>query len=413
MAKIQFYPLDATYRVKDNKAYILLFGRAVDGKTICVVDDSFAPYFWVILKKEADIPKFRKSVEGLVKSEKDEILKITATEIARKNYLGDDVDAVKIILNQPKAVNHFRDVLKERKEVKLVLEATIPFARRYFIDKNIVPTALYEVMGKETNERVKTDYVIKAENIRQVSDDTLKPRILAFDIETYNPVGKNVDPEKHPIIMVSLYGEGIKKVITWKTFKTTHNYIEFVKSEAELINAFKDAIDKYKPDIIAGYFSDGFDFPYIKQRAEKYKISFDIGWDYSVASLTKGKNPAFSITGIMHIDVFRFIRFIMGGSMETDYFDLSSVAEEILGEKKIEANLDLLARHWDNSSEELNKYCEYNLHDSVLAFKLCEKIIPNIIELVKIVSLPIFDVGRMSVSQLVEWYLIKHTPEYN
>ncbi len=32
----------------------------------------------------------------------------------------------------------------------------------------------------------------------------------------------------------------------------------------------KEIIDKQKPDVLAGYFSDGFDLPYIKKRAEKY-----------------------------------------------------------------------------------------------------------------------------------------------
>ena len=63
MPKIQFYPLDVTYKVKDNKAVIFVFGRAADGKTICVIDDSFHPYFWVLLRKGESIEKFRKYAE--------------------------------------------------------------------------------------------------------------------------------------------------------------------------------------------------------------------------------------------------------------------------------------------------------------------------------------------------------------
>lgn len=413
MPKIQFYPLDVTYKVKDSKAAIFLFGRAADGRTICIVDDDFRPYFWVLLKKGENMDRFRKYAEGLREKENDEILNVERTEAKKKKYLGEDVEAVRIIVNQPAAVVKFRDVLARRKEVSMVLEADIPYARRYLIDKKITPTVLHEVDGEEIKEKVKCDHIIKARKIEQLSEDAMKPKILAFDIETYNPMGKNILPEKYPIIMVSLYGENLKRVITWKKFSTKHNYIEFVDGEAELIKKFKEEVEDYKPDIIVGYYSDGFDFPYLRTRADKYKINLDLGWDHSSIKLSKGRTDAVSITGMNHIDIFRFIKFVMGGSLETDYYDLSSVAEELLGDKKKDVELNDLADAWDNHPEKLEEFCEYNLHDSLLAFKLCEKVLPNMIELVKIVALPLFDATRMGFSQLVEWYLLRQAPNFD
>ncbi|MCX6707396.1 MAG: hypothetical protein NT001_04630, partial [Candidatus Woesearchaeota archaeon] len=268
MSKIQFYPLDVTYKVKDNRPHILIFGRAVDGKTITVIDDSFMPYFWAILKKGEDSSRFRKSIEGLSEKQDDGILKIIDTQIQKKNYIGEDEEAIKIIVNQPKAVVHFRDIISARHDVELVLESDIRFAKRYMIDRGIVPATLYEVSGEQVAEKVKTDYIMKAESINQISDDSINPKILAFDIETYNPAGKGIAADKYPIIMVSLYGKDMKKVITWKKFETRHDYIEFVDGEAELITAFKTTVEEYMPDIIVGYYSDGFDFPYIIERAE-------------------------------------------------------------------------------------------------------------------------------------------------
>lgn len=413
MPKIQFYPLDVTYKVRDSKPHILVFGRAVDGKTITVIDDSFMPYFWAILRKGEDPSKFRKSIEGLSEKQDNDVLKIIDTQVQKKNYIGDDIEAVKITVNQPKAVVHFRELVSKKKDVELVLEADIRFARRYMIDRGIVPATLYEVEGEPAAEKVKTDYIIKADSIRQVSDDSIEPKILAFDIETYNPAGKSIAADKYPVIMVSLYGKGMKKVITWKKFSTHNKDIDFVEGEAELISAFKDAVEEYRPDILVGYYSDGFDFPYLIERAEKYKIRLDLGWDHSSISQSKGKSPAVYCSGMVHLDVFRFIKFILGGSLETDYYDLSSVAHELLGERKMEVDLDMLHDAWDNHLEKIEQFCEYNLHDSVLTYKLCEKVIPNLIELVKIVSVPMFDAARMSFSQLVENYLIKNTPSHN
>jgi len=39
--KIQFFPLDITYKVVNEKAVIYLYGRTVDGKQICVTHDNF------------------------------------------------------------------------------------------------------------------------------------------------------------------------------------------------------------------------------------------------------------------------------------------------------------------------------------------------------------------------------------
>ena len=411
MPKIQFYPLDMAYKVRDNKPVIYIFGRAVDGKTITVIDDSFRPYFWVIPKHDSS--EFMKSVEGLSEKDGDTVLSVTGSEKAKKDYLGNDVDAVKVIVNQPQAVVHFRDVFRKRKDVSMVLEADIKYVRRYLIDNKIIPATLHEVEGEQAKDKAKTDYIIKAEKIHQVSDDSIEPKILAFDIETYNPAGKNVDSVRNPIVMVSLFGKDMKKVVTWKKFHTKHNYIEFVDGEGDLITSFKAAVEDYKPDIIVGYFSDGFDLPYIMARAEKYKIRLDLGWDGSEIKASKGASPAVSCVGMVHIDIFRFIKFILGGSLETDRFDLSSVATELLGDRKIDADLDNLAHVWDKEPEKLEPFCEYNLHDSVLAYKLCEKVVPNIIELVKIVSLPVFDVSRMRFSQLVENYLIRQAFSHN
>ena len=250
--------------------------------------------------------------------------------------------------------------------------------------------------------------VMKADKIEQITDDVIEnPKILAFDIETYNPLGKIIDAEKNPIVMVSFYGDKLKKVITWKRFKTKEDYIEFVGSELELLKRFKEIIEYYKPDIITGYFSDGFDFPYIETRAKKYRINLDIGLDYSSITISKKGIIASKITGIAHLDIFRFIKRIMSTTFETDSYSLGAVAEEILGEKKRDVNLEDLAYVWDNKPQQLDKFCDYNMQDSKLTFMLCKEILPNIIELVKIVGLPIADVSRMSFSQLDEWYLIK------
>ena len=43
MVTVQFYPVDATYKIVNGKAQVYLFGRMPDGKQICVIDPHVEP----------------------------------------------------------------------------------------------------------------------------------------------------------------------------------------------------------------------------------------------------------------------------------------------------------------------------------------------------------------------------------
>ncbi len=408
--RIQFFLLDITYKVIDEKPLIYLFGKTSKGDRICIIDEGFEPYFWVIPKKGQNI---QKRIEETKATREEKTSEVTRTEQHNKKYFGKDVTALKVFTKLPRDVPILRDELKNLETVESINEYDIPFVMRYLIDKKLTPLTLIEADAEPAiAERLKVP-AFKAERIIQFSEDIPKnPRILAFDIETYNPKGKNIDMENNPIIMLSFYSENFKKVFTWKRFKTDEDYIEFVEGESHLIEEFIETIETFRPDILVGYYSDGFDFPYIEKRAEKYKIKLGIGLDYSEAESYAKKKSRYEINGIPHVDILNFIsKAVDIPSLE--FFGLDNVASEILGEKKINVELDKLAEAWDSKHEELEEFCKYNLHDSYLAYSLAEKMLPNMIEVVKIVGLPLFDVTRMGFSQLVEWYLLKQAPNFN
>lgn len=408
--KIQFFPLDAAYKVQDGKAVINIYGRASDGRQITIIDSNFEPYFYLIPKDSVNISE---KLEKIRIENENGVSFVAKTETVIKKFLGKEVFAIKVYANLPGSVPDISGVVKEWDSVNSIHEYDIPFVRRYLIDKNITPLILHQASGEFISQKSRVD-VFRAESIEQASTDTLhSPRILAFDIETYSHLDQTIDAEKNPIIMLSFYGEGLKKVFLWKKFKTDIGYIEFVDGEAELIEKFRETIDSYKPDILTGYFSDGFDLPYIKTRADRHKIKLDIGWDYSELKLKNARETTVSINGITHLDIFKFIKKVIGGTLETYSYDLNAVASELLGEKKHEVSLAELPDAWDSSHEKLEKFCEYNLHDSLLTYNLAVKMLPTIIEMVKIVGIPVYDVNRMGFSQLVEWYIMKQAPQFN
>jgi DNA polymerase, archaea type len=401
MARVRFYPLEASYTIVDNKPVIQLFGRAEDGSRICIVDNNFQPYFWVIPKENAqnaarDITRIK--VEN---STPDRV------EIQPKYFLGRKVDAIKVFAKKPEDVPLLRE---EAKKFGQCLEADILFRRRYLIDKKIEPFALYEAEGQEITARMKAK-VYSIAGIEHVSDNTPKLRIMSIDIETYNAKGQMPSPEEDPIIMVAFCEDNFKKVVTWKRFKTDKDYIEFVDSESALIERIKQVIEERQPDILAGYYSDGFDLPYINTRARKYKISLEWGVDYSRLKISKRQDEA-EITGITHLDILNFIKRVHRFSLQTPVYDLDSVAKEVLGEGKEKVDIEALFKAWD-SSEDLEKFCSYNLKDAELTLGLVNRLLPNIIEITKMIGLSMGDISRMSYSQLVEWYLIRQAQSFD
>ncbi len=408
--KVQFFPLDATYKVIYGKAAIILYGKTIDGKQISITDTNFEPYFYVIPKGGANIIE---RLEKIRIENQDEVSFVAKAESIIKKFLGKEVFAIRVYANLPSSIPVIMELVKEWDIVESVHEFDIPFARRYLIDKNITPLVLHQATGNFTNQKSRT-LVFSAESIEQVSTDTLQnPKTLAFDIETYSHFGMPIDADRNPIIMLSFYGENFRKVYIWKKFKTELDFVEFVESEAELIEKFKETIESFKPDILTGYFSDGFDLPYIKTRAEKYRIRLDIGLDFSELKVKSGRETIAAINGITHLDIFKFIKKVMGTTMETYSYDLGAVASELLDEKKHNVSLAELPHVWDNKNDDLEKYCEYCLNDSYLTYSLAIKMLPTLIEMVKIVGIPMYDIDRMGFSQLVEWYIIKQSTQFN
>jgi len=411
--KLTFYPLDIQYKEIDDKAVVFIYGRSTTGEQVIVQDDSLKPYFYAVLKDEDDIKDFQKKVEKVKVENKNYISSITGTDIEEKKILGKPVKAIKVYCNLPKSVPAIRNEIKDWKMIDECYEYDIPFVRRYLIDKAITPLETCIAEGEFIDFHARAP-VFKAGSVMQHNSESIgKPKILAFDIETYNPDGKTINPQKNPILMLSLYGERFKKVVTWKKFKTDLDYVEFVEGEEQLLERFKEMIEKEKPDILCGYNSDGFDFPYISERCSHYKIKLDIGMDYSEVYFRKGMNSSAAIEGIVHLDVYSFVRRIMSRKLQTYIYSLDLVAEEILKENKMDVDMENFFEVWDNHPERLGEYAKYNLHDSYLTFKLCKTLWSNIEELVRIVGVPVFDAVRMGFSQLVEWFILKQTPEFD
>jgi len=412
---INFIPIDYDYFDYKGKTYAKIIGRTDKKEKVCIIDTCDI-YIWAILNpdvKEKKIKQIQEKIQKIQIQKSQRTTKVLKTELHNKNYLGKPVKAIKIFITNYKDAHdiaeelHYKEIFKRR-------EFDLGFITKYILERKLKPLTWYEIKGEILNNsqefggidnslEIKT--CIKTQSIKPLKNKIdFKPKVLAYDIET-----DEFEIGKGQILMISLVGEKFEKVLTWKK-ESKHKYVETFKDEEEMLEAFIKYVKEYDPDILAGYFSDGFDLPYLRARAEKNKIKLSLGIDNSQPVFSRGRILTGKINGIVHLDLLRFIRSIYSQYLQSETLSLDDVASELLGEKKAE---------WEHkhsskiNSDEWENYFKYNLQDSILAYKLAEKFLPDLTEFTKIIQEPLFNISRDSMSAQVENYIIHNLEKYN
>ncbi|MEM1535014.1 MAG: DNA-directed DNA polymerase [Candidatus Pacearchaeota archaeon] len=418
--KFEFFLTDIDYFDIGEKDYIRLWGRS-GNKIVCLLDNC-EKYYYHFFKpglSKAQLEKYIEKIKAISFSYAGRQVKVKDAKVVKKNFIGKPTEALQIFAYNHKDIIPLKDKIKKFSESieHAHKEDDINFITRYIIEKDITPLCWYNVeiedIGKSSIDGINADIVGFVKSIaKDAKRYEYKPKILTFDIEA-----SEFEIGKGEIIMISLMSDNFKKVLTWKKFPTTQRWIEFVKDEAELIKKFVDIVNSEKPDYLVGYFSDGFDMPYLKERAKANKIKLCIGLDGSEVSLQKGKITSAKTAGICHIDLFRFVENFVAPSLRTETLTLNEVASQLIGEKKLEVDFGILkdkeSRQEGKQHSELEKFALYNLQDSILVYKLFHKLWPQMFELTKIVKEPLFNVTRSSFSQLVESYIIHGLKQFN
>ena len=417
--KTSFIPIDYNYFDFEGRNYVKIIGRDEKGKRICVID-SCPIYFWAILKDNLSTEKIDKLIKKIKKIKLDvkgRKTKVEKVEIHDKNFLGKKVKALKIFATNYKDLHDIAHHLG-LKEIEKRRGYDLGFITHYINEKKLAPMNWYEIEGDivdDTNDfggiskPLDVDICIKLEQAmpRATSKGVggWAPKVLAYDIETDElKIGEG------EILMISLVSENFKKVITWKKSKSKPAYVEYVKDEEELLEKFQKYVKEISPDFLVGYFSDGFDLPYLKARADVNKIKLSLGLDGSQPKFSRGINLTGKINGIVHVDILKFIRTAYAQYMKSETLSLNEVAKEFLGDTKkpFEHKHSSKIKH-----DEWEKYYEYNLHDSILTLGLFDKFWPDLLEFSKTIQEPIFEVSRAGLSKYVESYILHNLEKFN
>lgn len=384
--ELTFWLLDVTYGVVGNAPELRLFGITNNDKRVLVLDRSFRPYFYVLPSGDSStvLANVKRKLEG----------RVLGVELVKRRLFGGEVDAIKVTATIPEKVRELREIAAEIPGVKDVLEADIRFSQRYLLDMGVKPSNWVVVdQCEEVKGNYQVDLVCLAKTRPRMIEEHKLPnfRILALDIEVYNPRGMP-NPDRDPIIIISTMTkeDGIKMFVA-----------DDSKNDAKIIREFVDYLRKYDPDIIVGYNNNGFDWPYLVNRSSR------VGVKLTISRMGNPPEPSvyghWSVIGRANVDLYNFIEEM--GEIKVKSLDR---AAEFLGVMRRDERVLIpghrIYEYWDDKSKR-DLLLRYARDDVVSTYGLAEKLLPFAIQLSSISGLPLDQVGASSVGARVEWMI--------
>lgn len=256
-----------------------------------------------------------------------------------------------------------------------IREHDVPYCTRVSIDKNLRVGKWYKVSAEETE--------ISCDEIPDRIDfgDTT---IMAFDIETTKRPLKFPDSATDQVMMISYMIDGDGFLITNREiisediedfeYTPTKEYpgLFTVFNEADekaTLERFFEHIRECKPQIIATFNGDFFDWPFVEARASVHGMNM-----YDEIGFAPDSEGEYKSTYCSHMDCFRWVKrdsYLPQGSQ-----GLKAVTTAKLGYNPIELDPELMTPYAYSKPQLLS---EYSVSDAVATYYLFKKIVNNFI----------------------------------
>ena len=414
--------ISATYNIQKHAA-ILKFYEPVSQRIFLWADKSgHKPYCYSKLSPD-EIPTEI--------SERDDVLDIKQVKLL--DILHDKpIDVSKILVQDPLAIGGTQTSKSIRNLID-TWESDIKYYESYLYDSSLIVGKYYKIendsvvpydleISDETKLSLKTMLLDKQsdtnlpdtkqfdEHVSQWANLLNQPipkiKRISLDIEVESEIGRIPDPKiaEKKITAVGFEGsDGLKQIFILRRSGIEEGVNELLPGikiifydetkEKEMILDTFELMEKYP--LLVTYNGDGFDLPYLYNRANRLGID-------------RQKNPLYmmrdsaTLTDGVHLDLYRTMsnrafQIYAFGQKYTD-FSLNSVANGLLGEKKIDYGVEL----GDLTLYQTAKYCQ---NDARLTYNLTSfnnDLLMNLLVVIsRIARMPIDDISRMGVSQWI------------
>jgi len=414
--------ISATYNSQKNAA-ILKFYEPVSQRIFLWADKSgHKPYCYSKLSPD-EIPTEI--------SERDDVIEIKQVKLL--DILHDKpIDVSKILVQDPLAIGGTQTSKSIRNLID-TWESDIKYYESYLYDSSLIVGKYYKIendavvpydleISDETKLSLKSMLLDKQsdtnlpdpkqfdEHVSQWANLLNQPipkiKRISLDIEVESEIGRIPDPKiaEKRITAVGFEGsDGLKQVFVLRKSGIEEGVNELLPGveivfyeetkEKEMILDTFELMKKYP--LLITYNGDGFDLPYLYNRASRLGID-------------RQKNPLYmmrdsaTLTDGVHLDLYRTMsnrafQIYAFGQKYSD-FSLNSVSKGLLGEKKIDYGVELD----DLTLYQTANYCQ---NDARLTYNLTafnnDLLMNLLIVISRIARMPIDDISRMGVSQWI------------
>ena len=364
-------------------------------------------------------------------SERDDVIEIKQVKLL--DILNDKpINVSKIVVKDPLAIGG----TQTNKSIRNLIdtwESDIKYYENYLYDNSLIVGKYYKIendviipydleISDETQLSLKNMLLDKQsdtnlpdpkqfdEHVAQWANLLNQPipkiKRVSMDIEVESEVGRIPDPKtaEKKITAVGFEGsDGLKQVFILRRSGIEEGVNELLSGvkiifydetkEREMILDTFELIEKYP--LLITYNGDGFDLPYLYNRANRLGID-------------RQKNPLYmmrdsaTLTNGVHLDLYRTMsnrafQIYAFGQKYSD-FSLNSVAKGLLGEKKIDYGVEL-------GNLTLYQTANYCQNDARITYNLTgfnnDLLMNLLIVISRIARMPIDDISRMGVSQWI------------
>jgi DNA polymerase I len=385
MAVFEGWLLDVDSVTEEGRAVIRLWCKDAEGRTAVLFDRSFEPYFY-LLPRGAD-PAL---VERVQASRGSEAVSPRRVEPVKKRVLGRPVEGLRVTARHPGHVPALREALARHGEV---MEADIPFGVRYTVDRGLAPMEGLRAEGAKADPGY-GDLALDLSAVRPAPRAGLPPlKTLAFDTEMAVAAGMP-NPSRDPVIILShASSEGRTELLTLDR-----------EDDRALLEGFVAAVREEDPDFIVGYNSDGFDWPFLRDRAAGHKVPLALGRDGSEVRFRPGALPVVEAAGRQVVDLFRIAQRDMGEVKVKTLVNVADYLGVLAKGKRVDLEPWEIYEAWHDPKKRPT-LMDYARADVVSTLGLAERLLPMQYEFARMTRHAPEDVAKMGRGRQVEAYL--------
>ncbi|MEM3574717.1 MAG: DNA-directed DNA polymerase [Candidatus Bathyarchaeia archaeon] len=392
MPNVKFWLLDINDVLIDGAPVIRLWGIDDAGRRVVIYDRNFSPSFFLLVNPSEDPAPILEEIRRLSR-EYGGILDIG---LERRRYFGRERDVVRVVFKDNNSLTKGAEVLSKAKGVEAVLEDDIRFSMKYMIDGDVQPCSWHEVEAREgpIESGVQIDRAYEAVSSPRAESQGERPSLgsLAFSILCPGSRG-SPRPSTDPVRGIFVKsGSGEERV-----------FLAEGEDDSSAIESFSELIKEEDPDLIVGFGSTRFDWPYLMERAKLKGIPLRVGRGGELPH--RSVYGHISITGRANLDLLN----LMDDIPEVKQKALSGLAEflgvvergEIMDPDEVE-----LAREW-RSAEGRERLREHFAKRTDVLMKCYEALLDFATALSNITGLPLDQAAAAAVGFRVDSIMMR------